>query len=146
MRRFHIFFEIGGSFLLVGRILVNERCLQLGLQITIARKSVAGLRLAFSVKLYQVAGYVFNFFFCGFLQALPGIGTEFIHPRYSAFFAAVLAYAVKRVDVYVQQVVIGIQQAYHLLHFTVYLYLLQTIVFAYAVVYVGNVIAGFKLA
>jgi hypothetical protein len=58
---------------------------------------------------------------------------------YGTFLTAVFADAVKRVDVYVQQIVIGINQTDHLLCFAVHLHFFQSGVFANAVVNVGNI-------
>ena len=68
VRRFHIFFKVGGCFFLVGRILINKGSFQFCLQVAIGREGITLLRFTYCVKFDQVAGYVFNFFFCGFFS------------------------------------------------------------------------------
>ena len=76
--RLHILLDRLDRLLLVGRILILERGLQLVLQVSVGRKSKTGSRLALGVECDQLARDIFDRLFGGVLQLLPSTRTEFI--------------------------------------------------------------------
>ena len=86
---FHILFDIGGSFHLIGCIFIQKRSLQLLLQITVGRKFKSFFGFSLGIELNQVAGYVLDFGFCAFFQPFPGTGAELVDTGCLAFFAFV---------------------------------------------------------
>ncbi len=61
---FHVALHIGSGFALIGGVFVEKRRLQFCLQITIGRKRKAFRCFPFSIKLYQIGGYIFYLFLC----------------------------------------------------------------------------------
>ena len=72
----HVCFHVVGSFQLVWGVFVKEACLQFVLHERISTELITFLMTARSIKLYQVAGYVFYLLLCLLLQTLPGSRAE----------------------------------------------------------------------
>ena len=70
-RAFHIAFDIGGGFGLIGGVFVEERGFEFVLHIAVGHIGKAFLLLAFGIESDEVACDVFDLVFGAFAQAFP---------------------------------------------------------------------------
>ena len=99
---FHVAFHVVGGFQLVGGVLVDERSLQLVLQVVVGRKLESGRALALGVELDEFTRNVFDLAFRLVFQAVPRAAAEGAQMRFGAVFAAVFRNAVQRVDAHIK--------------------------------------------
>ena len=94
-RTLHVVLHIGCRFGLVGRVLVEERSLQLVLHVSVGRIGKTFLLLAGGVQTNQVTRYVLHLVLGPLFEPFPGTRTESCYRRLRAFTTFVLADAVQ---------------------------------------------------
>ena len=115
-RAFHVVLHLLGRFQLVGCVLVEERCLQLVLHIIVGREGEATLVTALGIELDEVARYVLDALLGLLLEFVPSARAEYGEAwRFPRLRPSVFADLVERVDGYVGDVAMLIDQPDHLL-------------------------------
>ena len=126
---------------LVGGVLIDERSLELLLQIAVGTEGETLLLAALGIELDQVAGDVLELALGARLHLVPGAAAQLAQPRFHALLSAVLGELVQGVYRDKDDVAVEIHQLYHLLHGAVDLGAHQAAKLAYAVVFVHDVVA-----
>ena len=139
--RFHIPLDGLDRLLLVGRIFVFERGLQLVLQVSVSRKCKARRRLSLGVEGDQLAGYILDCLLGSVFQLLPSTRAEFVDFRRLAVARLVTCNAVQRVDIDQQHVAIAIDQLDRLELLAILDRLDQTAETSHAVIDVNHIVA-----
>ena len=130
---------------LVGGVLVDERRLQLVLQVSVGRIGVTLFAAALGIELYEVAGNVFQLALGAALQFVPRARAEFAQARLHTLLAAVFRQLVQGVYRHEYYVAVEVGELYHLLARTVDGGAHQAAKLAYAVVLVHYVVAHLNL-
>ncbi len=139
---FHIFFNIIGSFQLVGGVFVNKRSFQLGLHIIIGRKSVTLSRFTFGIKFGKVDHQFLHTAFCSLFHFVPCIASDAIQYRRSTVFAHIFRNAMKGMYADIQDIIVFINNLNRFLCLAVHFYFLQTGILTYTVIDMCNIITG----
>ena len=95
---FHVFLHGSRRCGLVGGVLVDERCLQLVLQVGVGRETEPLLVLSGGIEADEVAGNVLEFALGFLLELVPCAGSEFVDSRFHPLLAAVFGKLVQGVD------------------------------------------------
>ena len=141
----HVGFHGCGGFELVGRIFIDERCLKLLLHVAVGRKGKAFLLAAGGIEPDKVACYVLQLALGALLHAVPRSAAQLVQPRLHAFFSAILGKLVQRVYRHEDDVVVLVDELYHLLHLPVHVGAKQSAEFSHSVVHVHYVVAHLYL-
>ena len=141
---FHVALHVVGGFQLVGGVLVDERSLQLVLQVVVGRKLESGRAFALGVEFNQFARNVLNLALGLVFQAVPCTAAEGAEVGFGTVLAAVFSDAVQRVDAHIKQVAFVVNQADSLLRLAVVLDGFEAVEAPDAVVDVGHIVAGLQ--
>ena len=141
----HVGFHGCGGFELVGRIFIDERCLKLLLHVAVGRECKAFLLAACRVEPDEVARYVLQLALGALFHAVPRSAAQLVKPRLHAFFSAILGKLVQRVYRHEDDVVVLVDELYHLLHLSVHVGAKQSAEFSHSVVHVHYVVAHLYL-
>ena len=118
LTRLHIGLNELYGLLLIGRLLIHKRALQLVLQIVVGRETETTTRLALGIEAYQLASNILDGLFGGLFHPLPSARAEFVDLWWSvALFALVASNAVQGVNAHQQHIAIAIDQLDRLLLF-----------------------------
>ena len=118
-RTLQVVFHIRRRLRLVWRILIEERCLQFMLHVSVGRIGETLLLLAHRIQTYQVARYLFHLVLRPLFQPFPLSASQTRYRRFASFTSFVLADAVKIVNRDKNTSAIAIVQTNHLLRATV---------------------------
>ena len=145
-RLLHVHLHIIGRLQLVGRVFVEERSLQLMLQVVVGRESEPLLVSTACIEFDEVACDVLDAFLGAFLHALPRPCAQCAQSRRLAGVAApVFGNLVKRVYGHVDHVAPLVDDAYHLLVAVARGHAHQSEELAHTEVDVHHEVAGFHL-
>ena len=115
----HISLDSCSSSDLVGGILIDKRCLELMLHVAVGGELKAFLILAGGIQFYQVAGYILEACFRALLYFVPCTGAELVESGLYPFLTAVFRQLVERVYRHEYEVVVLVDELYHLLRVAV---------------------------
>src|SRR5690606_31693383 len=88
----------------------------------------AFLSLSLRVEFYQVEGNLLHLRLCLLLESCPCIAAKLIHLGHASFLARILRNLMQRVDVYIQNVAVFVNDAHRFLHAAIHLHLLKSAV------------------
>ena len=107
----HVGLDGLGGLVLVGRVFVEERRLELVLHERVGRKGEAGLSLALGIERNQVAGNVLDLVLGLLLELAPGRRPQLADGGLHAVLAPIFADAVERVDADEERIVVAEDEA-----------------------------------
>ena len=143
---FHIFLHLGSCLALVGGIFVKEGSLQLMLHITIWAIGVSLFTTALGIELDQVAGYILDTLLGLVLELIPSPGAQGGETwRLAGIGTAILADFIERVDGDIHLIVVGVDDADHLLITVARRHTHQSAKLADTEIHMHDEIAGFHL-
>ena len=143
--QFHVFFDFGRGFELIGGILVNKGGFQSLLQIGIGAVGKTFLLQALRIQLNKVAGNVFYFALAPVFHLFPGPAAQLVYGRLAAIFAPVFGNTMQIVNAYKDGIVVFVNNFDDFLHFPVDFRLEQTAETSHTVIDVHHVIAELEL-
>ena len=137
---FKILFYIDRGLDLIRRVFVNKRSLQFSLQIGIRGAGKSGSSPPFSIQFDQLLCNILDPALRFVLQLIPYIRSQPVHGRCSTILADVLGDPVQRMNAYIQQILILVNQPDSLLFLAVVDDLFQSVKPSDAMINMGHII------
>ena len=130
---------------MVGGVLIEERGLELSLQVAVGGELETFAALALGVKLDELTGDVLNLTLGLGFESVPSVGSKGAQTRFGAVLGAVFGNLVERVDADVKRVAVVVCDAQHLLLLAVQLDGHQSLEASDAMVDMGDIVAGLQV-